>query len=228
MKNPITIRQANEKAILVEWQQKIDDAILEDIIRLKQSIWQSSNHEVEDIIPGYASLMVVYKEKIDFDSVVTAIKKNHDAVSLTDDIEYKEWHIPVCYDREFADDIDTFLDKKNINFETAIKLHTSVKYRVFAIGFLPGFLYLGGLNEDLHIPRKEVPSLHVAKGSVAIGGSQTGIYPINSPGGWYVIGRTPLSIFDLEKNPPSPIKQGDYIIFYPVGIDKYKIFNAHD
>ncbi len=95
------------------------------------------------------------------------------------------------------------------------------------IGFLPGFLYLGGLPKQLHMNRKEKPRLHVAKGSVAIGGEQTGIYPMASPGGWQIIGRTPLTLFDLSLDNPTPIKQGDNIQFYAIDLETYQHLSSH-
>ena len=90
------------------------------------------------------------------------------------------------------------------------------------IGFLPGFLYLGGLPKDLIMDRKDTPRSHVPKGSVAIGGEQTGIYPVDSPGGWQIIGRTPLSLFDIKKDDPTPIRQGDKVQFYSIDLETYQ------
>ena len=100
-------------------------------------------------------------------------------------------------------------------------MHTAPLYRVFFIGFLPGFMYLGGLDKRLHFPRKATPSLDVKKGAVAIGGEQTGIYPMDSPGGWHVIGHSPLNFFNINEQNPCYFNSGDYIKFIDISIDYY-------
>ena len=112
---------------------------------------------------------------------------------------------------------------KQLKIEKIIELHTAPFYTVYGVGFLPGFLYLGGLNKELITARKEVPRIDVFEGSVAIGGNQTGIYPQHSPGGWQIIGKTPIPLFDSKKEDPTFIKPGDRIKFYAVSKSKFDI-----
>lgn len=128
----------------------------------------------------------------------------------------KTWQIPVCYDGRFAKDLEHFAHEKNIEVSELIALHSSVVYRIHFFGFLPGFMYLHGLPERLHFPRKAVPDRAVPRGSVAIGGSQTGIYPRESPGGWHIIGQTPISLFEAQRNPPVWASPGDRLKFVPI------------
>ena len=121
--------------------------------------------------------------------------------------------IPVCYDSEFALDLDEVAQHTGLSHEAIVDLHSGAKYRVNCIGFTPGFPYLSGLPPKLAIPRRGTPRKEIPAGSVAIGGNQTGIYPVKSPGGWHVIGRTPLRLFDSAKNPPALLRAADRVRF---------------
>ena len=127
-------------------------------------------------------------------------------------------NIPVCYDEEFAFDLTTVAAVHDLNIKDVIQLHSSAIYRVQMIGFSPGFPYLAGLPLELHTPRRASPRLLVPAGSVAIGGQQSGIYSHNTPGGWHIIGRTPVRLFDPQRNPPCLLQTGDVIRF--VAIDR--------
>jgi inhibitor of KinA len=134
--------------------------------------------------------------------------------------------IPVCYNLNFAPDIKTLADSKNLSVEEVIQLHTSGTYKVYMLGFLPGFAYMGEVNEKMIIPRKPQP-VNVEQGSVGIAGKQTGIYPLASPGGWQIVGRTPLKLFDAAKEEPTLFKIGDKIHFFPITEnDFYEIQNS--
>ena len=121
--------------------------------------------------------------------------------------------IPVCYEAEFGEDIETLAKAKKISTQEIIELHTVQEYLVYFMGFLPGFPYLWGLDTQLHTPRKAVPSRRLPAGSVAIGGEQTGIYPQDSPGGWHVIGHCPIALFDVKDGTGSLFQSGDLIRF---------------
>ncbi len=121
--------------------------------------------------------------------------------------------IPVCYDIEFAPDLHEVANHAKIPTREVIRLHSSAKYRVHFLGFTPGFAYLGGLPETLHVPRLATPRKHVPAGSVAIAGAQAGIYPVDSPGGWRLIGRTPVRIFDPDSTQPTRLTPGDLVEF---------------
>jgi inhibitor of KinA len=128
----------------------------------------------------------------------------------------KTWKIPVCYDEEFGIDLKEIAVSKKCGVKDIIYMHTSPKYLIYFTGFLPGFLYLGGLPATLLIPRRSSPRLQIIKGAVAIGGQQTGIYPTESPGGWNIIGNSPLEFFNPTQNPPCFSETGDYLKFYAI------------
>lgn len=222
----IIIKPFGKSAILIEWPKRIEDSILDDIIQFTSIVLANEESDLINHTPGYNSLLLQYNAEVDFDlkkQLLQALYKGKSDESIT---THKSWHIPVCYDNEFGLDISLFADR-GLSSDDVIQLHTSKPFRVFMIGFLPGFLYLGGLPEDLHMHRKEKPRLQVPKGTVAIGGEQTGIYPMTSPGGWQLIGRTPLALFDLSDTNPTPIQQGDYIQFYSIDKKTYQILSSH-
>jgi inhibitor of KinA len=132
------------------------------------------------------------------------------------------WEIPVCYDAQFGIDLDEMSGHLGLSAKEIIELHSGATYTVYFIGFLPGFLYLGGLDKRLYVSRKAIPRLRVPKGAVAIGGQQTGIYPMQSAGGWNIIGNTPISLFDATKEPPCFARSGDKINFLPVDMEAYE------
>ncbi|MDT0125100.1 5-oxoprolinase subunit PxpB [Paenibacillus sp. RRE4] len=129
--------------------------------------------------------------------------------------------IPVCYGREFGPDLEYVANEHGLTIEEVITIHSSVDYLVHMIGFAPGFPYLGGLPEQIATPRRATPRLQVEVGTVGIGGSQTGIYPITTPGGWQCIGRTPIRLFRPETNPPSLLEAGDFVRFKPITMPEY-------
>ncbi len=223
----LEIKAFGERAILIEWPNRIDNEILDDIIRFSPVLLEQEGDELINHTPGYNSLLLQYDWSIDFDEKRRRFIELYSSLKLDQPIEFNTWHIPVCYDEEFGIDLPLFA-QKGLSQDDVIRLHTSAAYRIFMIGFLPGFLYLGGLPKRLHMARKEKPRTHVAKGSVAIGGEQTGIYPMTSPGGWQIIGRTPLALFDISQQDPTPIRQGDQVFFYAIDKTTFTNLSSHE
>lgn len=139
-----------------------------------------------------------------------------------DPLKFPEIEIPVCYDNEFGFDLDEVARGAGSNPKEVIDLHSGAEYRVHCVGFIGGFPFLGGLPVKLATPRRETPRKEVPAGSIGIGGKQTGIYPIKSPGGWNIIGRTPLRLFDPKKNPPGLLRAGDHVRFRPISRGEFE------
>jgi inhibitor of KinA len=131
--------------------------------------------------------------------------------------------IPVCYDNEFAPDLQRMAQSKNISADEIVRIHIADTYRVYMLGFLPGFAYLGRLDKKIAMPRKSHPA-PVAAGSIGIAGNQTGIYPLASPGGWQIIGRTPLQLFDADRTEPTLLKAGDTVQFYSISKHEFETY----
>ncbi|WP_396600859.1 5-oxoprolinase subunit PxpB [Algibacter sp. R77976] len=219
----LSYKPFGEYAILIEWPAVIQDDILFDILHFKDLIKKSDSLPITEVRSAYNSLLVIYNEALTaFDEEIKILKSIYKTGnSAKNSIESRLWNIPVCYDAPFALDLEEMSQSKNISQSEIIKRHSDVLYTVCFIGFLPGFLYLSGLNETLFTPRKATPRLKVEKGAIAIGGNQTGVYPIESPGGWHIIGNSPIQFFNPVDNSPCFAKAGDQVKFYPVDIKTY-------
>ena len=209
-----TYKPFGAKAILIEWKAIIEEAILKDILEFKDKINSQKSESYIDYSIGYNSLTIIFKDIIlDFNKEVEKLQSIYTLNSTIKPVQNFLWEIPVCYDLEFGIDLEEMSQSLNLEILEIIKTHSESIYTVFFIGFLPGFLYLGGLNSQLFFDRKPNPRLNVELGSVGIGGEQTGVYPVNSAGGWNIIGRTPINFFDLELSNPCFAKAGDQIKF---------------
>jgi inhibitor of KinA len=218
----LTYRQFSERSILVEWPQEIDEFILEDVLFFKNSILKNSNKSIVEVNNAYNSILVIYKLAIDnVNDEFLRLKSYYFGRELLKKDTAKLFKIPVCYNEEFGLDLKDVSKEKKMSISDIIRRHSQPIYTVFFIGFLPGFLYLGGLDEQLHFPRKKSPRLQIKKGAVAIGGEQTGIYPNVSPGGWNIIGNSPVELFLPEKKESCFAKPGDRIKFVPVSKSEY-------
>lgn len=222
-KYPITIKPFGLHAALVEWPKQVDEAILEDILNFKQFLVSELGSEWE-FIPAYNSLTllntcVFIKEK----TFHAQLLEWYGTLEHQQLVQRHEWTLPVNYDAEFGLDIEDVAQTLKVTVDELIAKHTAIAYTVYGIGFLPGFMYLGGLPQDLEIPRKQTPRLHVTAGSVGLAGQQTGIYPQDSPGGWNIIGRCPIPLFNTKADVPFFANVGDKIRFKSVSRAEYDL-----
>lgn len=208
----------------MEWPPIINEKVLQDILNFKNNLHHHAFKSKIEIKTAYTSLLITYSVAIEnINNEVSTLESLYLSQKPTKKRPYKLWKIPVCYDQDFAIDLNEISGQKKLSKEDIIRLHSDAFYTVYFIGFLPGFLYMAGLDERLACPRKSTPRQHIGKGSVAIGGNQTGIYPNESPGGWNIIGNTPISFFDASKEIPCFAKAGDKIQF--VSISKMEYHN---
>ncbi len=179
------ILTAGDSSILVQFGETIDPIINRKIAATVQMIKQQQIKGITDLIPTYCSLLINYDPRvISFSALTERIRGLLRIEISTSEVTKKIYEIPVCYGGEYGPDIQNIADNAGISIEEVIKIHTSQDYLIYMLGFLPGFTYLGGLDERIHTPRLAQPRLKIPAGSVGIGGSQTGIYPMDSPGGW--------------------------------------------
>jgi len=212
-----------ERSILIEWPERIDENILQDIIRFKDQIYKNNIKVIVELKIAYNSLLIIYNTVCrNFENDVIFLKKLYKTLKIEHDNVSNRWKIPVCYDSIFGIDLEAISKEKDLSVTEIINRHSKAFYTVYFIGFLPGFLYLGGLDKTIFMPRKMSPRLKVEKGAVAIGGNQTGIYPNESPGGWNIIGNSPVSFFDMNKEVPCFANPGDQIIFQSISFNEYK------
>jgi inhibitor of KinA len=220
------ISQISETAALVEFGMKISEDINKKVRTFCTYLDEKPFYGMVEYVPAFTSVSVIYNP-LDMNSeapyeVVKAILDN--IISKLDFSLGDEEHIvkiPVCYGGEFGQDIEHVAEINNITVDEVIKIHSEGKYLVYMIGFAPGFPYLGGMSEKIAAPRRESPRTAIPAGSVGIAGMQTGVYPIETPGGWQLIGKTPLKLFDLERNSKSLLKAGDIVKFYPISYEEY-------
>lgn len=214
---------AGDKAITVEF----GDEIKEEINKLVRSMSYAINNKnikgIIEIIPTYRSISIQYNPLIiSMKELIDKLKEiyiNIDSIQLP---SAKIIEIPTVYGGEYGPDIEFVAQHNNISTEEVIKLHTSVDYLIYMLGFTPGFTYLGGLPKEIETPRLKTPRTKIPAGSTGIAGKQTGIYPIESPGGWQLIGRTPLKLYDPKRNPPIILNAGDYLRFISIDEKEYK------
>ncbi|SNR34402.1 5-oxoprolinase subunit PxpB [Lutibacter flavus] len=226
-KYKLVFKPFGESGVLIEWPKKIDKNILTDIREFVHKNELKKIKYIIDINFVYSSLLIIYDNNLTtYKKIKNVLLKLYDKTDFVENKQRLLWNIPVCYNTKFGIDLQLLASEKKCTINDIIDLHSSINYTVYGIGFLPGFLYLGGLPEKLQYPRKSIPRLNVSKGAVAIGGDQTGVYPQNSPGGWNIIGKTPISIFDIDKVNPIEIQPGDEIKFYSISLMEFAEIEA--
>lgn len=210
----ITLKPFGPTALLIEWPQRMDRDILNDITTLQTQLGTDSPPGILELVPAYASLGVLFDPaQITFEQLCEQVLALYQASATSPIHSTRCWDIPVCYALDWAPDLEALATAKDVSIAKVIQWHTQPVYCIHFIGFLPGFLYLGGLDPRLHSPRLATPRSRVAAGSVGIGGAQTGIYPVSSPGGWQLIGRSPVRLFDPDQPHPCFARAGDELKF---------------
>ena len=198
------------------------------VIALQHAIESNPIKGFIEAVPAYGSLTVYFSASVSASEVRLLLSDLSAQVSDTvhgSSLFGKNICIPVCYDPSLGVDLHWVSSHLNLSLEEIISLHTSFSYRVYMIGFIPGFPYMGTLPSALEVPRKQTPSLKIPMGSVAIAGKQTGIYPAEVPGGWQVIGRTPLKMFDPFASPCSFLNAGDIVQFKPITLEAFNQYS---
>ncbi|WP_116772320.1 5-oxoprolinase subunit PxpB [Maribacter litoralis] len=214
----INIKPFGVHSVLIEWPNEVSEHILEKILHFETFLSKEvlTEHDWE-LVPSYNSLLVINRtEEIDFAKISADIHSWYGQLKETAKPDRYLWRLPVTYDLEFGLDLEDVASQLNKSIEEVIALHTGATYTVYGIGFLPGFMYLGGINKELELPRRANPRPKVLKGAVGIAGKQAGIYPQESPGGWNIIGNCAVPIFDASKENPCFVSVGDKIEFYKI------------
>jgi inhibitor of KinA len=209
------VSRFGEETWLVEFDGGLDPAVNDQVIALAAAIEARQLPGVAEVVPAAASLAVQADPEL-FDQA--GLEETIAAVARTSrPVTPGSLHqLPVCYEPPFALDLDTVAAACGCTPADVVQRHLAVEYRVFMLGFLPGFPYLGLLDERIAVPRRQAPRVAVPAGSVGIAGRQTGVYPMESPGGWHIIGRTPLPLFDPAGKPPARLGPGDRVRFVPI------------
>lgn len=221
-RTPVRILPLGDAALSVEFGAQIDLATNERVRLLHQSLLQQPLPGVVETVPTYRSLMVVYRpETIGWEAISKELTDRVSALSGEDETPPETVDIPVLYGGEYGPDLAFVAKHAGLSEEEVVRIHSAGQYRVYMLGFLPGFPYLGGMDPRIAAPRLPSPRAEIAAGSVGIAGEQTGIYPLASPGGWQLIGRTPLPLYAPERSPSILLKAGQNLRFYSITQEEY-------
>ena len=211
------IRLSGDRAILVEYGDAIDPAVNERVRAMAALLKRSRPEGVEAVIPAYRNLSILYDPLVTSPDQILPRLRALEARLLEIEVPTPRIvEIPVLYGGEYGPDIGFVAEHNGLSVEEVIAIHAGTVYPIYMIGFTPGFCYLGGLDSRIHTPRRKTPRTLLPAGSVGIAEAQTGIYPVDSPGGWQIIGRTPLRLFVPERENPFLYDAGDRIRFEPV------------
>lgn len=222
MQKKFRIKPVGDQAALVVFEQKIDESVNTEVMELASRIESMGRREFVETVPAFASLLVYYDPlRMSFAECAGILEKLASRTGTGAGHTGKLVEIPVCYGGIYGEDLEYVARHAGLTPEEVIRIHSGREYRIYMLGFLPGFPYLGGMDERLTTPRLSSPRTKIPAGSVGIGGSQTGIYPVSSPGGWQLIGRTPVTLFSLGKGGTLPYEAGDRIRFVPIGEEEY-------
>lgn len=219
----LEIKVAGENALIVYLSEQVSDKSIDDIVFYSALLKQELAACIIDIVPSYTSVMVSYRlDKIDYLTLCQQIR----SLIATDVVQFtinqdEVIEIPVLYDADVGLDLAVYLDEKSLSLDTMIALHSKRNYRVHAVGFSPAFAYLGTLEKRLETPRLATPRLHIPAGSIGIADNQTAVYPIDSPGGWTIIGRTPLDLSLVNPDNIHRFKLGNTVRFRSIQVAEY-------
>jgi inhibitor of KinA len=225
------IEPLGDSALLVRVAETFDaEQSLDAVLRVTRQLEVAQIRGVLDLVPVYTTIGVFYDPgkipaldefQANIERALQALEPARSRAGTAPIIE-----VPVCYENEFAPDLDEVAQHAALSPEEIVGRHVGASYRVSCVGFTPGFPYLSGLPPELATPRRASPRKEIPAGAVAIGGTQTGIYPRKSPGGWNIIGRTPLRLFDVERNPPALFHAGDRVRFRKISRQEFDAFPA--
>ena len=225
MAHKLRYKPYGDEAVLIQWiGESSPESYFYDILAFSDQIQKESPTWLIGIIPAADSLCVVFSTAYELETVKRELQKVYDRREEVSD-QKNIWRIPVCYGNAgfdgFKFDLESLAANLGLSKAEVIALHTSRKLLIQFHGFLPGFVYLGGLPERIHYPRRDQARKIVYSGSVGIGGSQSGIYAIDSPGGWNIIGRTPIVIFQAQADKPTFFQPGDQLQFVSISKDQF-------
>jgi KipI family sensor histidine kinase inhibitor len=213
---------AGDSSIVIEFGNEISKDINRELRNLTDALDNLNYDFIREIVPTYRSIIVHYDSlKISFEKLKEKIIEAGNTKMDSEEKKINIVEIPVLYGEEAGPDLEEVAKHNGLSIEDVIKIHSSGEYLIYMLGFTPGFPYLGGMDEKIATPRLAKPRLKIPAGSVGIAGSQTGIYPMESPGGWQLIGKTPLDLFDPQSKDPFLLNAGDYIRFIPITKEEY-------
>ncbi|MDC2841338.1 5-oxoprolinase subunit PxpB [Limosilactobacillus mucosae] len=217
-----------DQALAIEFANRIDPVVNRHLQQIGRYILKQHLSAVKTIIPAYRTLTVTFDGgQTSFEELKDQLKPLIEQSMSAPLPPSKTWLIPVCYGGKHGPDLDDVARFAGLSAEEVVNEHVSKAYLIYFLGFLPGFAYMGSVDQKIAMPRLEQPRLEIPAGSVGIAGKQTGFYPVASPGGWRIIGQTPLKLYD-EKNPASFYHAGDSVKFFAIDEDEFQKIQLAD
>lgn len=222
-----SIRPLAESGLLVELGETVDPALVARVAALTAALVAARLPGVVDLVPAYATIMIVLDPvRADADAIATEVRRLAAGTAGAATFSSRRVEIPVAYGGAHGPDLSHVADHTGLAPDAVIARHAAETYTVACMGFAPGFGFLVGLPPVLHTPRRPDPRTRVPAGSVGIGAAQTGVYSLETPGGWNLIGRTPRRVFDLHRAEPALLQPGDRVVFRPISVDEYAAIEA--
>jgi len=217
---------SGDTVLVLEYGDKIDWRISRHVNALNRRLRDEPIEGVIETVPTFRSLAVHYDpDVVGFETLGAKLSQLSERIE-GDDTQTRLWRIPGCYDAEFGPDLAELGERADLSAQQVVDCHASTQYLVYMMGFLPGFAYMGDVPEPLVQPRRETPRTRVPAGSIAVATSMTAVYTLESPGGWHILGRTPLIFFDLEQEYPALLSPGDRVVFEPVSREAFETINS--
>lgn len=213
---------AGDSSIIVQFGNEINEQTNHKIMAFNTTIKELRHTAIIETVPSYCSLMIHYNSNIlKYNELVEILNDLTKKINFSKKYKKNVIEIPVLYGEDVGVDIENVAKYNNLKVDEVIDIHSSREYLIYMLGFTPGFPYLGGMDKRIATPRLEKPRVKIEAGSIGIAGEQTGIYPISSPGGWQIIGRTPLKLFDINRKEPFLLRPGQYVKFKPISKDEF-------
>ena len=210
-------------AVTVQVGKDISEETNQKVVSLLQTLQEAAVPGVRELVPSYSAVCVHYDPAVlPYETLLDKLNALELKELTSHDASQEIVEIPVCYGGEYGPDLDFVAQHNGLSPEEVVAIHSGGTYLVYMLGFLPGFVYLGGLDKRICVPRLETPRTRIEPGSVGIGGSQTGVYPVASPGGWRILGRTYRKFYDPARKEPILCKAGQYIRFVPITAEEYE------
>ena len=217
---------SGDTAIVAEFGDRIDRALNQRVLRLNAAVRAARIPGVVETLPTFRSVLVHYDplatKNADVICAIERLMAQHETAAASGTL----WRIPACYEKAHAPDLEEVAQRAGLAPDEVIRLHSGTRYQVYMIGFSPGFPYMGDVPAPLALPRRTDPRVRVAAGSIAIAAGMTSVYPVESPGGWHLIGSTPVRFFDLSVPQPALLAPGDSVLFEPVDESEYERIRA--
>jgi inhibitor of KinA len=217
---------AGDRALVVDFGDRVDRSLSAQVVQLSEDVRALKTSGVVTTVPTFRSLLVHYDPLRTSGASLAESIRGLLNQPKRQEASRKLWRLPACYAPQFAPDLADVAERTGLSVDDVVARHSAVQFHVYMVGFLPGFPYMGDLPVELHLPRRIDPRVRVPAGSVAIATSLTAVYVIESPGGWHLIGSTPVKLFDAAWERPSLFAPGDQVRFDPVGVSEYERIRA--